>query len=279
MKVIRVPIDQIDGAGRTRPVDPTAVEDMARDIEARGQRQPIEVAKKAKGGWKLVSGGHRLAAVAALGWTEIHAVEVNGKRLELRRDEHLDNLTRNNLTMLERAVALADLREIYQALHPETKRGGNRQNPNLETYQSAKMAFCSAVIARSEKGKRTIYRAAEIGQRLSLASVARLRGTDFENHQGELEAISKQPPERQTAVLDLLFQPDDPARTVAEALARLDGRTAVDADRKRLSAMVDRWGRMPKIERRSFVMSLADDQVNELAELIAQRVARGEEAA
>ena len=203
-------------------------------------------------------------------------MEVAGTDLELRRDEHLDNLARNGLTMLERAVALADLRRIYQALHPETREhvaGGKarQRSAGANFAPAASSVFADAVVARSERGKRTILQAAAIGEKLTEDSVARLRGTDFENIQRELEILSQQTAKRQAKILDLVLRAENPAASVTDAIARLDGRKAADAAQKALAALVDRWGRMPKASRKSFVMSLKDEQLDELAELMAER--------
>jgi len=280
MKILSIPLDEIDASGRTRPVSEAAARQMAADIAERGQRQPVEVARVKGGGWRLVSGGHRYLACRLLGRTAIDALEVKGNDLELRRDEHLDNLTSNTLTMLERAVALADLRRIYTRLHPETKRGGDRKSADFkQENQSANFAFCSAVVARSEIKRRAILQSAAIGDGLAASVIERLRGSAIEDNQRELELLSRQAARLQVKIVGLLLQAENPARTVAEAIGRIEGRTAADAQQKALSALVDRWGRMPKAARRAWVMALPEDQADELAGLLAQRVNHLEEAA
>lgn len=267
MKIVTIPIKQIDATGRSRPVSPAVAAQLAEDIAQRGLRQPIEVAET-DAGWRLVSGGHRLEAHNILGVEKIDAVAVAGNTLELRRDELMENLARSELTALERAVSLADLKGIYQELNPGARHGGDRTKEQDATLAS----WYLHVAHRSERSERTIKRYAAIGQGLSPKSVERLRRTEFEDNQRDLELLSRQDHDRQAKILALLFGPKDPAKSVGDAIERLDGHTgtAGEADKK-LNGLVDRWGRAPKDTRRAFIMAAEEEHLDELAEFMADR--------
>lgn len=72
---------------------------------------------------RLVAGLHRLRACQALGWTEIPATVMSLRRVEAEIAELDENLARHELTVLQRAEALARRKTLHEALHPETRRG------------------------------------------------------------------------------------------------------------------------------------------------------------
>lgn len=140
-----MPIDLIDVGARARPVCGDDAERLAWDIEARGLRQPIEVAKQASGPrglrYRLVSGAHRLEAFRRLRRETIPAVIITGKAAALRRDELLENLVRRDLTALERAASLAGMKAVYLEENPDARRGGDRKSTDFTgKNQTAKLA-------------------------------------------------------------------------------------------------------------------------------------------
>lgn len=277
MKLISIPIASIDASGRCRPVTPAVAEQLAADIGNRGLRQPVEVAAKGKDKWKLVAGGHRLEACRLLGWAEIPAFEVTGETLELRRDELLENLARNELSKLERAQFLAKLKEVYQQLNPETKRGGDRTQGKRQC-----LPFAESVAARTDLAVRTINLSAAIGEGLDEAAADRLRGTHFEDNQKELELLAKQPTDEQAGVVDLLLRAEDPAPTVAAAV-RIRRGTA-DPTKKQATAqhkLWKAWNRSTPADRRAFLRQIAGSREFQtlMAELLDERSGQTEENA
>lgn len=171
MQIVTVRLVTLEISDRRRPAAYRVVEQLARDIEKRGLRQPIEVAKT-KGGHRLVAGLHRVMACKSLGWTEIPAVVVKGDAVSLRRDELLENLARNELSKLERCLFVAELKRLHQEENPAAKNGGDRKSAEFAAQnQSAKFGnlidWYSDVAARSDRAVRSIAREAMIGERLS----------------------------------------------------------------------------------------------------------------
>lgn len=257
MKLITVPIASIDASGRCRPVTPAVARQLAADISVRGLRQPVEVAAKGKGEWRLVSGGHRLEACRLLGWAEIQAFEVTGKTLDLRRDELLENLARNELSKLERAQFLARLNDVYLQLNPETAQGvaGGKARQGSAT---AKLAFAESVAARTDMAMRTIARATAIGKGLDDVAAERLRGTAFEDNQKELEALARQARDEQAAIVDLLLRAEEPAPTVAAAVRIRRGTAAPKKEKESGPAALRKaWNRATPAARRAFLREIA----------------------
>lgn len=258
MKIVDIPVAMIQDNGRARPVTPAVAEQLAQDIEARGLRTPIEVAiLKNASGYRLVSGGHRLAAFRILERETIPAVVVQGNALELRRDELLENLARNELSMLERAQFLAELKRVYQELHPEAKHGGNRKGDAQD--QVAKLAdWFRDVAQRGDWSVRTVERATLIGEKLAPAAANMLRGTRFEDNQQDLDALARVEPERQLSVVSMVVRPVDPLPTIRRAIEYVQGRTerpAVD----HLAKIRAAWNRASRKEQIAFVRQLVED--------------------
>lgn len=275
MKVVQIPVTEIESSGRLRPVNLAAVDGLARSIRRDGLRQPIEVVKLDKMRWRLVAGAHRLAAFRQLELALIEAVEVEGNEDDLRRLEVMDNLARNELTKLERCCFVAELKRIYQRANPDAKRGGDRKSQGIPgENQSANVGtlidWYGDVALRSDRAVRSIKREASIGERLTDDSIGRLRGTGFEDNQRELELLSKESPARQAKVVDLLRRSLNPAASVVAALDILDGVAdrKAEADEKVLSRLVEKWNRAAAPVRRSFIKTIDD---TELAEAMVER--------
>lgn len=126
--------------------------------------------------------------------------------------------------------------------------------------------------------ERAVRRYAAIGHALDPAAADRLRGTPFENRLGEIEALSRQAPEEQRQIADLLTRDEDAAGSVAEAIAIVKGH-APAVEKTDAARLVGRWRRMPKADRRAWVMALSDEQAEELGELLDERSGQTEEKA
>jgi len=137
-----------------------------------------------------------------LGWTKIEASIAHLDALHTRLAEIDENLIRNELTELEQSLQIAERKEIYEAIHKETKKGGDRGNQHTggKARQSDKMSFSQDTAKKTGKSKRTVERKAQVGK--ALASVAeRLKGTAIEDNQRELLKLAgMKPKEREQAV-------------------------------------------------------------------------------
>jgi ParB family chromosome partitioning protein len=135
-----IPIDNINCADRIRAVNPVTVSALAASIREVGLLNPITVSvttvvrnARAQDGYILIGGLHRLEAAKSLGWIEIEATitELSGPSAVIAECD--ENLCGTNLSKAERALFTARRKAAYEALHPETKHGGDRreQDPNI----------------------------------------------------------------------------------------------------------------------------------------------------
>lgn len=216
MKIIEIPIAAIDDGGRLRPVTDEAASKLAADIAERGLRQPIEVQKKTADRWLLVSGAHRLAGCRLLGWERIPAVVIPEGTMERRRDELLENLARREMTKLERCQYVAAFRELYIEQHPEARRGGDRRSADFKTNGDSVWSE-EAAERCPHMGPRSAQRYAAIGDSLDPDAADALRETDIADKLTELDALSRQTPERQRRIATLLAAGDPEVTSVAQA--------------------------------------------------------------
>ena len=258
----RIAIALIDvPADRLRPVRQWRVETLRKEIGDGGQPQhPINVAAEATGRFTLISGAARLAAVELGGAHDIDARVIPASTLTTERRRLLEiteNLNREELTKLERAENLVELKRVHEALHPETRKGGRRGNQHTGGVkrQSEIFAFSQEAAEITGLSRRAIEAAVAIVAGLSNASKARLRGTWLEDHQAGLKLLSEQTPHVQDRICDMLFAVPPEAATVADALVLAEGRRLPTTAEKLFASTVGNWSRLSARQRADFLDS------------------------
>jgi ParB family chromosome partitioning protein len=262
--LLNIALDSIDIGKRLRPADEGAVEALSVDIAVRGLRVPIEISEGRKGGYVLVSGLHRLTACRRLGWTEILAFTVEGNKLELRRDELLENLTRSELSKLERCQFLTELKRVHLEMYPEAAHGGDRRSTDFQELHNS--SWSAAAISRTGWAKATLKKAVSIGERLAPEIADTLRGTALEDNLSELEALSKYGVSIQRSIANLIA--DGGSRSVAGAVRILSGSAEGPNDaeekaaEKTLARMLDLWERLGTRDRDRFLTRIGASATN-----------------
>lgn len=175
---------------------------LAESIKEVGLLQPIVVSESNV----LVAGLHRLKACMELQWESIPVVVLSGSDLDTHIAEIDENLMRFELTVMERAIALAERKKLYLAKYPETKAdvaGGKARG----RQQQAAMAgpamadgvptFTKDVSEKIGKAERTIRADIQIGEsipeKLQEAIIGSSLGDNKEGLLGLSRAITKQP--------------------------------------------------------------------------------------
>jgi ParB family chromosome partitioning protein len=69
------------------------------------------------------------------------------------------------------------LKEIYEALHPETRQGGDRGNQHTGGRQSDNLSFSQDTASKTGQNRRTVERDASRGERVSEDALDVIRGT------------------------------------------------------------------------------------------------------
>jgi ParB family chromosome partitioning protein len=231
---IKIKIADIRVPANRRRLDPAWVSTLMADIQGdNGHMVPIEVVPDITEGYKyrLIFGGHRLAAVAGLGGVEIDAYVKDPKDVatetQIRKREIAENLIRRQLSILDRAKDIADWRDIYDAEHGTGKVGRKKAGKTREIVEddelSASFALNFSEAAQAVLGisRRSVFHALKIAtipetirQEISLHPVA--------DSQTELLLLAAEPAARQAAIAKLLTAEPAKAATVSEAIALLD---------------------------------------------------------
>ncbi|TIV64908.1 MAG: hypothetical protein E5V89_28870 [Mesorhizobium sp.] len=233
MKPTKIKIADIRVPANRRRLDPAWVATLMADMQSgNGHMVPIEVVPDETEGFKyrLIFGGHRLAAVTGMGRDEIEAFvkapEEVATETQIRKREIAENLIRRQLSVLDRAKDIADWRDIYDAEHGTGKAGRKKTRPveiteDDELSASFARNFSDAAQAVLGISRRSVFHALKIAtiaepirQAISLHPVA--------NSQTDLLQLAAETPERQAAIATLLTAEPAEATTVADAIALLD---------------------------------------------------------
>lgn len=211
-----IPLTSILVADRARPVDLEHAAAIAGSMVDRGLINPITVraTPAAQGGktpYTLVAGGHRLEAARMNGWEEIEAIVVSADAAEAQLIEISENLFRNDLSALDRAIFVMKFREIFEDKHGKIARGGDRKSKDHDgplMFAPGK-ELSERVQERLGIASTTYKRISAIGLKLHPMLRSSLRGTPYENDQKQLLKLAALPEAEQTGIAAALkFEPD-----------------------------------------------------------------------
>ncbi len=250
-----IPVAAVRVGPRLRKMSPAWADVIAGLIAQTGLQQPIEVARVGGQGYLLVTGAHRLEAVKRLGWEEIPArvVEFEPETLEfeVRLAEVIENLARRELSALDRAANLAELKRVYEALHPETKRGvaGGKAR---QGQQCQILSFADAAAEKTGFSPRHIRRAVALYEALGPKLSDALQDLPVAQNESQLRALSKLAPDLQSRVVAALR--NGQARKVKAALALIHGEAVKpNPDHAAFEALLKAWNRAGAKARRRFL--------------------------
>ncbi len=274
MTIIRetLRLDDIEITDRLRAADPAHVAALAESIGQIGQQVPIKVRIDREGRYHLIAGLHRIEACRMAGLHDIECLIENGlNALSARMIEIDENLIRHELNPLDRATFLAERKRIYEELHPETRAGvaGGKARKGQKSAtaifavasgsQEGAAAFSEDVAARTRLSARTVWRAVQVHSRLAPEVRRRLSGTHIAQKEGELFALSRQSPERQIRIVDLVLAEGGP-KTVRQAIEQITPTAQRTLpDEAAYKALLSAWRRCSPATRQRFL----DDVVGE----------------
>lgn len=238
-----IPISEIVVPERLRAVEEEHALAIAQSIVEHGLINPITVrhtpaAKKGK--WTLVAGAHRLRAFELNGEPEIEAMIVEGDKAEAQLIEITENLFRNELSAMDRAIFVQSYRDVWESKYGKVGAGrpGNRGNITLLIAEEAEAAggFTRHVADRMGLSKDAVKLLTRIAQNLHPALRAKLRGTPAADNQSLLLKIAKEGPTAQAGFAAALDHEPDIVKVMA--LAKPAPKGASDQDKK-LAAKAD----------------------------------------
>jgi ParB family chromosome partitioning protein len=256
-----LPLTSILVGDRARPIDEDHAQAIAASMVDRGLINPITVraTPAAKGGktpYTLVAGGHRLRAAALNGWDEIDAIIVSADAVEAQMMEIAENLYRNELSALDRAVFVLKYREIYEEKHGRIDPKGGRPKKQCND--------CSVIFAPGRElsarvqeqlgfGERTYFNVTRIGQNLHPALRAAVRGTKAERDQAKLLKLCRLSADEQIRIAAALREEPD----VDLAMSFLKApKPVIDPQAQLLDRLVKAWEQASDETREEFLATI-----------------------
>ena len=187
------------------------VEELARSIAAVGLMNPITVTQDNT----LIAGLHRLEAVKLLGWTEIECTVSDADGLQAELAEIDENFVRAGLSHRELGDLLLRRKELYEAIHPETRQGMRNgqtaKSENLSLLDTK--SFSQDTADKLGVSKRTVEQLVQTARDLTPEAKKIIRDSDAKITKGAALKISRLPPDQQEeAAAVLTIAPPTPKK-------------------------------------------------------------------
>ena len=192
---MKIQVFQIKVNEGRREIDPEAVQELAKSISETDLINPITVDQD----YTLIAGLHRLEAAKLLGWTEIecNVTDLEGQMAKLAEID--ENFVRKNLSKVEYGELLLQRKEIYESLHPETRRG-MRNGQTSKTADSAVLetkSFLQDTAEKTGKSPRTIAVEIQTAKNLTPEAKKIIQKADEKISKTSVLKLSRLAPEQQ----------------------------------------------------------------------------------
>ena len=194
-----------------RETEPKAIEELARSIAAVGLMNPITLDQNNT----LIAGLHRLEAAKLMGWTEIECNIIGMSGLQAELAEIDENFVRAGLSHRELGDLLLRRKELYEAIHPETRQGmRNGQTAKNENFSLLDTkSFSQDTAEKLGVSKRTVEQLVQTATNLTPEAKKIIRDSDAKITKGAALKISRLPPDQQEeAAAVLTIAPPTPKK-------------------------------------------------------------------
>jgi ParB family chromosome partitioning protein len=256
--VVEVDIDKIELGDRLRPVDTKHAAALALSMKLRGQISPIEVQlNPAKEGvYRLVVGAHRLAAAKMNGCSKIWAELFDGDADSARLREIDENLYRHELNPFDQANFLAERRDIWERVHGDLKRGGDRRSkgqvvPLIDEIRQP--GFFADTAKKFGLHEKTVKRALTRRAQIIPALWSHLKNTEEAKNGAFLDKLRKLPVGEQEQVLPLM---EEEALSLEKAVRQIAAPSKPTSTEKQLNALVRAWQHADESVRKKFLKDI-----------------------
>ena len=162
-----------------------------------------------------LAGLHRLEAVKLLGWTEIECVVSEADGLQAELAEIDENFVRAGLSHRGLGDLLLRRKELYEAIHPETRQGQRNEqtakNANFSLLETK--SFAQDTADKLGVSKRTVEQLVQTARDLTPEAKKTIRDAGDKISKGATLKISRLPPDQQEkAAAVLTVAPPVPKR-------------------------------------------------------------------
>jgi sRNA-binding carbon storage regulator CsrA len=241
-------------------LDRQHVKALAESIADAGLINPIMVrhVKRHHGGilrdvYEIVAGNHRYEAVTSLGRDEIECRIVEDMdELKVELAEIDENLIRSNLSKAQEAIAVHRRKEIYEAMHPETKRGAFNQHTaaSRNSCEEQPDRFTAATAKATGKSERTVQLSAEAGKKLG-ADLHDIVGTSLDNVR-DLQALTQMDPAERAPIIERA-KAGERVRARKEPRIAADPLHDVEANEAQVARLMSAWNAAGPDARQEFL--------------------------
>lgn len=238
----RIAIADIVVSDRLRAVEEDHAQAIALSITEHGLLNPVTVrfTPNAKGGkYTLIAGAHRLRAVEINGDDEIDALIVEADKTEAALQEITENLFRNELSVIDRAIFVQSYRELWEEKYGEIK-GGRPKQGQVDPIIGG--SFSAHVADRMGMSKEAAKRLDRIARNLHPDLRAALRGTDVADNQSALLKLAKLEPVMQRRAAIAFREEGDMGRAL-QLIDDTPRAVAPDKQEKIFLDFVELWSR------------------------------------
>lgn len=215
VKSMNVDISEIVIPKGRRGTKPEKVASIAASIKAVGLLQPVGLTEDLR----LIFGRHRVEACKSLGHIRIAARIIDADALHLELAEIDENLERAELTALEHSEQQARRKEIYEAMHPQAKHGGDRKSDDAKssTQNAHLKSFAEDAAEKLGVSESTVRRDVALVESLPEEVRDAVRDTPVADNKSELKKLAALPPKEQAKAAKAIES--GKAETVKEATA------------------------------------------------------------
>ena len=212
MDAMEISAGLIEPGTRLRSLTESTVNRLMSSIRDVGLLHPVCVYRRkvirggiAVDGFGIVAGAHRVEACRRLGWGVIPAVITDADELHRQLAEVDENLCGTTLSQAEGALFTQRRKDIYEAMHPETRAGFAGALGKHGAVANLAIAdkpdrFTADTAARTGQSERKVQRDAQRGESVDPEILEEIRGTDLDKGV-VIDALAKAPRDEQRAKL------------------------------------------------------------------------------
>lgn len=203
-----IPLASIFVPDRLRKVEDEQAAALAISIRVQGLINPITVRStpaKNHGGtpFTLITGAHRFRAFEILGAVEIEAIVVKADTEDALLLEMSENLFRNDLSHMDRAIFIDTLRDHWEKRYGPILPGRPKAGNYANLAQLGKSEFSQYVASRIGISPRAVKRYCQVAKSLHPDVRAAVRGTPDADNLTLLVNTAKMPPSEQAVTAKL----------------------------------------------------------------------------
>lgn len=259
-----IPLKDILVPERLRTVDEDHALAIQASIVEHGLLNAVTVRQTPNGerGYTLVAGAHRFRAIQLLDEEKVDAVVVKADANEAVLIEIEENLFRNDLSVMDRAVFVQTYRDVWEKTRGEInpKGGRPRNRDNLSQFSGSPVdtiameatnGFSVACADRLGVSPKAIMRLNRIAQNLPREVRSAISGTPIADNQSQLLKLAKLHPAKRAKAHVAIRESNGDFKAAIDLLEPPVKKP--DPELQILSRLIDSWERAKPATRKKFL--------------------------